>query len=191
VAYRDISGLILSVSLLFFIFYFAVSKTFVTITPDFTIKTASANFVYSTLDSSSVLDNRTIIPVERIEKVFNLEATYNISSYDIESVRAARGRVDLFNEMNNEQVFRPNTRFVTPEGLVFRSSEWIKIPPTRTQSGETIIGRTTATLLADGYDTKGELIGERGNIKEGTTLDMPGLKFNRDKIYAKAVVGFT
>jgi hypothetical protein len=93
--------------------------------------------------------------------------------------------------MNNEQVFRPNTRFVTPEGLVFRSSEWIKIPPTRTQSGETIIGRTSATLLADGYDTKGELIGEKGNIKEGTTLDMPGLKFNRDKIYAKAVAGFT
>jgi hypothetical protein len=186
-----VSGLILSVSLLFFIFYFAVSKTFVTISPDFTIKTASANFLYSTADSSSVLDSRTIIPVERIEKVLSLEATYNISSYDVESVRAARGRVDLFNEMNNEQVFRPNTRFVTSEGLVFRSSEWIKIPPTRTQSGETIIGRTSATLLADGYDTRGELIGERGNIKEGSILDMPGLKFNRDKIYAKAVAGFT
>jgi hypothetical protein len=185
-----VSGLILSISLLFFIFYFAVSKTIVTISPDFTIKTASANFLYSTVDSSSVLDSRTIIPVERVEKVLSLESTYNVSSYDIESVRAARWRVDLFNEMNNEQVFRPNTRFVTSDGLVFRSSEWIKIPPTRTQSWETIVGRTNALLLADGYDTKWELMGERGNIKEGTTLDMPGLKFNRDKIYAKAVSAF-
>ena len=31
----------------------------------------------------------------------------------------------------------------------------------------------------------------RGNIAEGTTLDMPGLKFNRDKIYAKATKNFT
>ena len=73
-------------------------------------------------------------------------------------MRAARGQVNLFNEMNNEQVFRPNTRFVTPEGLIYRSSEWIKIPPMRTQSGVIIVGQTSSYLIADGYDTKGELI---------------------------------
>ncbi len=92
--------------------------------------------------------------------------------------------------MNNEQVFRPNTRFVTEDGLVYRTQEWVKVPPTRTQSGEIVIGKARTILIADGYDTKGELIGIRGNVTEGIMLDIPGLKFNRDKIYAKVLKPF-
>ena len=114
--------------------------------------------MYTLAESGSVLDTRTIIPVERLEKTITLDETYNVSSYDVESVRAARGQVDLFNEMNNEQVFRPNTRFVTSDGLIYRSNEWIKIPPMRTQSGVIVVGQTSSYLIADGYDTKGELI---------------------------------
>ena len=33
-------------------------------------------------------------------------------------------------------------------------------------------------------------MGIRGNISEGTLLDIPGLRFNRDKIYAKAIKNF-
>ncbi len=80
---------------------------------------------------------------------------------------------------------------MTQDGLVYRSQEWIKIPAIRSDSGAVNIGRTTSTLIADGYDTKGELIGVRGNIPEATLLDIPGLKFNRDKIYAKVSKGFT
>jgi hypothetical protein len=92
--------------------------------------------------------------------------------------------------MTNEQVFRPNTRFVTEEGLVFRTQSWVKVPPMRTLSGELVIGKAPALLIADGYDTKGELIGVKGNIPEGTLLDIPGLKFNRDKLYAKSTQAF-
>jgi hypothetical protein len=186
-----VTGLILSISLLFFIFYFAVSKTTVTITPDFAIKTVSQNLIYSEVENQSVLDARPIVPVRRVEKTTTIEETYNIASYDLGSVRAAKGEVEIYNEMTNEQVFRPNTRFVTEEGLVFRTQSWVKVPPMRTLSGELVIGKAPALLIADGYDTKGELIGVKGNIPEGTLLDIPGLKFNRDKLYAKSTQAFT
>lgn len=41
-----ISGLVLSVALLVFIFHFAVSRTIVTITPEIIVKTVSDNIVY-------------------------------------------------------------------------------------------------------------------------------------------------
>lgn len=185
-----ISGLILSVSLLAFIFYFAVSKTYVYITPDFAVKTVSQNLLYTENEAESVLDTRPIIAVERMEKNVQIDEIFNISTYDTESVRAAKGEVEVYNELPNEQVFRPNTRFVTPEGLLFRSQEWIKVPPTTTAGEEVSIGKVKTILIADGYDTAGELIGEKGNIVEGTILDIPGLKFNRDKIYAKALTNF-
>ncbi len=186
-----ISGLVISVSLLAFIFYFAVSKTYVYITPDFAVKTVSQNLLYSENEAESVLDTRQIIPVERMEKTVQISEIFNISTYDIASVRAAKGEVEIFNELNTEQVFRPNSRFVTTDGLLYRSQEWIKVPPTKINGEEVAIGKIKTTLVADGYDTSGELIGERGNIKEGTILDIPGLKFNRDKIYAKTLGDFT
>ncbi len=186
-----ISGLILSVSLLAFIFYFAVSKTYVYITPDFAVKTVSQNLLYSENEAESVLDTRPIIAVERIEKLVQIDEIFNISTFDTASVRAAKWEVEIYNEMNTEQIFRPNSRFVTPEGLLFRSQEWIKIPPTQITGEEVSIGKIKTMLIADGYDTAGELIGERGNIKEWTLLDIPGLKFNRDKIYAKVLTDFS
>ncbi|MDD2745731.1 MAG: hypothetical protein PHU93_04295 [Candidatus Gracilibacteria bacterium] len=186
-----ISGLILSVSLLAFIFYFAVSKTYVYITPDFAVKTVSQNLLYSENEAESVLDTRPIIAVERIEKTVQIDEIFNISTYDIASVRAARGEVEVYNELSTEQIFRPNSRFVTPDGLLYRSQEWIKIPPTRMNGEEVAIGKVKTILIADGYDTTGELIGERGNIKTDTILDIPGLKFNRDKFYAKVTSNFT
>jgi hypothetical protein len=41
-------------------------------------------------------------------------------------------------------------------------------------------------LFADANDEIGKVIGQRGNISNGTDLVIPGLKFNRDKVYAKA-----
>lgn len=183
-------GLVLSISLLVFIFYFAVSKTYVSITPDFVVKTVSQNLIFQESDYQSALDTRAIISVHKTEHTANIEYAFNVSTFDLKSVRAAKGAIEIFNELPNEQVFRPNTRFVTQDGLVFRSTEWIKIPEMKTDSGSVVIGRAESVLTADGYDSNGELIGVRGNIPEGTLLDMPGLKFNRDKVYAKSLKPF-
>ena len=64
------------------------------------------------------------------------------------------------------------------------------MPPTRSLSGQTVVGQVEVPLYADSYDTNGDIIGVRGNIAESTILSLPGLKFNRDKIYAKAKEAF-
>ncbi len=143
------------------------------------------------MENPSILDPRPHILVRRMSFTGSLEVPFNISTYDLSSVRAAKWSVEVFNELPNEQVFRPNTRFVTNDGLVFRSSEWITIPPMMTDaSGSVVIGKAKAMLTADGYDTKGEIMGVRGNIKTDAILEIPGLKFNRDKIYAKVTGDF-
>ncbi|MFZ2256267.1 MAG: hypothetical protein WAW59_00050 [Patescibacteria group bacterium] len=42
-----VSGLVVSITLLLFIFHFAVSKTYVSIAPQITIKPVSANIIYA------------------------------------------------------------------------------------------------------------------------------------------------
>lgn len=180
-----LAGLTVSLSLLVFIFYFAVSRTYVYITPELAVKTTSRNLVFTEKREDTILDTTNVVLVRLIEYEANMEQTFNISTYDTGSVRSAHGKVDFFNELPNEQVFRPNTRLATEDGLVFRTSDWIRIPSMKTISGTTIMGQTEAILIADAYDAKDDIIGVRGNISEGTVLSVPGLKFNRDKIYAK------
>lgn len=160
-----IIGLITSLSLLAFIFYFAVSKTYVTITPELGIKTVSRNILF-TGKEASVLDSKNTINVRPIHLEIPMEYTFNVTAIDQMSTKNAYGTVDIYNELRQEQVFRPATRFVTDDGVVFKTSEWIKVPPTRTLSGVTIIGKATTTLMADTYDLKDEIIGVRGNISE-------------------------
>lgn len=95
-----------------------------------------------------------------------MEYVFNVTTIDQMSTKNAYGTVDIYNELRQEQVFRPTTRFATEDGIVFKTSEWIKVPPTRTISGVTVIGKATTTLVADTYDLKGEIIGVRGNIGE-------------------------
>lgn len=120
----------------------------------------------------------------------DMEYTFNVTTIDEMSAKNGYGSVEIYNELNQEQVFRPNTRFATDDGLVFKSDEWIRVPATRSLSGNMVIGKTTATLIADVYDTQGNVVGQRGNISEGLILTIPGLKFNRDKIYAKTTAAF-
>ncbi|NDK19418.1 hypothetical protein GW819_01100 [Candidatus Gracilibacteria bacterium] len=184
-----IIGLVASLSLLSFIFYFAVSKTYVTITPELGIKTVSRNIVF-TQKEASVLDSKNTVNVRPVHIEIPMEYTFNVTSIDEMSTKNSYGTVEIYNELRQEQVFRPMTRFITDNGVVFKTAEWIKVPPTQTLSGVTVIGKTTTSLIADTYDMEGNIIGVRGNIEEGLTLTVPGLKFNRDKIYAKTTTAF-
>ncbi len=184
-----IIGLTISLSLLVFIFYFAVSKTYVTISPELDVKTISRNMIF-TQKEASVLDSKNTVNVRPINLEIPMEYTFNVTAIDEMSTQNAQGTVDIYNELSQEQVFRPATRFITEDGLVFKTDDWLKIPPTKVSSGVTVMGRVTTTLIADAYDTNGGIIGVRGNIPEGATLTIPGLKFNRDKIYARTIAPF-
>lgn len=147
-----------SLSLLSFIFYFAVSKTYVTITPELGVKTVSRNIVYSEQKETSILNSKNTVSVHQVALEVPLDYTFNVTTVDEMSTKNAYGTVEIYNELRQEQVFRPNTRFVTSDGVVFKTSDWIKIPSSEIQSGVTVMGKTQATLMADIYDTKGDII---------------------------------
>lgn len=158
-----VSGLIISLSLLIFIFYFAVSKTYVYITPELSVKTVSRNIVFAEKEAG-VLDSKNIVNVKPVSLTTDFDYTFNVTTIDQMSAKNAYGTVEIYNELRQEQVFRPNTRFSTDDGLIYKTNDWIKLPPATTESGTTVLGKTTVTLTADLYDTKGDIIGVRGNI---------------------------
>jgi hypothetical protein len=128
-----IIGLTISLSLLVFIFYFAVSKTYVTISPELDVKTISRNIIF-TQKETSVLDSKNTISVRPINLEIPMEYTFNVTTLDEMSTQNAHGTVDIYNELSQEQVFRPATRFITENGLVFKTGDWLKVPPTRVSS---------------------------------------------------------
>lgn len=89
------------------------------------------------------------------------------------------------------QALKPQTRFVTLDGIVYRSMDWVNIPGMKTVNGISEMGKVDVEVVADPRDEAGNIIGIRGNIKSGADFVIPGLKFNRDKIYAKSKVDFS
>ena len=73
---------------------------------------------------------------------------------------------------------------------MYRSESWINVPAAKEENGITQIGTLDVSLRADPADEAGRVIGARGNIPANTLLTIPGLKFNRDKVYAKAKQDF-
>lgn len=182
-----------SIGMLFFIFYFAVSKTFIEIIPEINIKTRAINITYEeTTGEISMISNELKTPIKRVSHTVQLDYTHKTTGIDYENTIRSTWEVIFINELREEQVFRPSTRLLHKDGLIFETQDWIKIP-WRTLSGswEVILGTTTAKVVARIYDNEWAFIGSRGNIWEDHLLTIPGLRFNQDKIYAKSIGNFT
>lgn len=187
-----ISWLIISITLLLFIFHFAVSKTYVSIAPQITVKPVSANIIY-TLDTSSGSElqlARNLIQQRVMSIPITHDMQFSLDTIDPNSTASAWWVVTLYNELSTEQALKPQTRLITENGEVFRTQTWVNVPPSRTINDITEIWRVEVSVTADPSDEAGRTIGERGNIKAGTDLTIPGLKFNRDKVYGKAKEDF-
>lgn len=67
----------------------------------------------------------------------------------------------VYNELSSAQILKPGTRFVTEEGVVYRTSDWVNVPPARSLNGITEIGTMEVYMKADQYDEAGKIIGIR------------------------------
>jgi hypothetical protein len=185
-----ITGLIVSVTLLLFIFHFAISKTTIYITPQIAVRPVSANIIYSST-SGSIFQWKNVLTLKTLSVPVENEMKFSLSVVDTNSTGNSEWTITIYNELTIDQALKPLTRLVTDNGEVFRIKEWINVPGSRTINGVTEIWTVEANVVADGNDESGRIIGVRWNIKRWTDLIIPGLKFNRDKVYAKAKVDFT
>lgn len=181
-----------SIGMLIFIFYFAVSKTFIEITPEINIKTKAINIIYEeTSGEISMISKELKVPIKKITQTVSLDYTHKTTGIDYENTLRATGDVLFINELKEEQVFRPATRLLNKDGLIFETQDWIKIPgKTVNGSWETVLWTTQAKVIARVYDNNGVFIGSKWNLKEEHLFTFPGLRFSQDKIYAKSIWEF-
>ncbi len=184
-----IVGLIMSMTLLLFIFHFAVSKTIITITPQISIRPISANIIYAQ-STGSLLATRNTIALRKVDIPTTYTMKFQLETVDPNSTTNARGTITIYNETTTAQALKPQTRFITLDGTVFRSMNWVNVPPARSINGITEMGSIDVEIMADVRDEAGGIIWQKWNITAGIDFTIPGLKFNRDKIYAKSKTDF-
>lgn len=185
-----ITWLIVSITLLLFIFHFAVSKTTIYITPQITVRPVSNNIIYSSV-SGSLFQWKNVLTLKTLSVPVENEMKFSLSVVDTNSTWNSEWTITLYNELSQDQALKPLTRLITDSGEVFRTKEWVNIPRSRSINGVTEIWTIDVKIVADGNDESGKIIGVRWNIKRWTDLVIPWLKFNRDKVYAKAKEDFT
>ena len=152
-----IVGLIMSVTLLLFIFHFAVSKTIITITPQISIRPISTNIVYTNA-TGSLLSAKNTLALQKLYLPVEHSMKFQLETVDPNSTTNARGSVTIYNELPTAQALKPQTRFVTLGGVVFRSVNWTNVPPARSINGITEMGTVDVELVADIRDEAGTII---------------------------------
>lgn len=116
--------------------------------------------------------------------------TLAISTENIQHiVNPSAGIVKVYNKTENEINLKPETRFVTSDGLVFATREMLTIPAGTAEFPSEI----RVKLFAAENDENGVIIGTRGNILKKTVLTIKNIKesYYLKNIRAEAIEDFT
>ncbi len=177
--------LFISVLLLIFIFYFAVNKTYIYITPEVVVKTRAKNFVFKE-KTSEISTNNEISEISKIDKKLDLSRKFTTTWIYIKDLKKAKWTALFFNETESEQQILEKTILRTPEWIMYKTLSWAIIPPAIKDNFENIIPWTfEVEIEAEIYDINGKFTWSRWNIWKDVKLSIPWLKSNSDKIYLK------
>ena len=179
--------LAISLVLLIFIFYFAVNKTYIYITPEITVKTRAKNFVFKEKINEINTEND-VSYINNISKDISLERKFSTTWVDLDSIKKSKWTAMFYNELEEEQQILEWTTARTPEGILFKTLSWAIIPPaTKDNFWNIIPWNTEVEIQSDIYDINGKFIWERWNIDQDTKLTIPWLGQYIDNIYLKTV----
>lgn len=156
----------------------------VVITPQSSIWKSMRNITFYPEDEAGEENG---VAVRRNILDYEFSKMYTVNNYDPLSLQRARGVIKIKNFGSEVLKLKPQTRFIH-NNIVFRIEEWIEL--WWTLDSEPAEG--SFSVIADGVDSNGNLIGESGNIPDGTILTIPGLPADiQEKIKVFAVWEFT
>lgn len=179
--------LLISVFLLLFIFYFAVNKTYIYITPEVSIKTKAQNFVFKENNNNSILDDETI-KITPISKTVNIKTSFWTSWVNEENLKRSTWKATFYNELKEKVDLLKNTRIETEDWIIFTTDTEVHIPSsTLSSSGELIPWTVEIDITSIPHDSNWKILWTRANIWEWINLTLPWLKDEKDKIYAKTL----
>ncbi|PIE84951.1 hypothetical protein CSA08_04490 [Candidatus Gracilibacteria bacterium] len=178
--------LLISISIFTFIFYFAVNKTIVSITPETTIKTRNKNIIFTENEETPSYRNN-IVTIKKISNKTSLKETFGTSGVEIKNNKRSFGKAIIYNYLDEEVELIKNTRLKTKSGLLYKIKKDINIKKAeKNKEGIIIPGKIEVEIVAKDFDINGEVIGKNGNIKKGTKLILPGLnEKEKESIYGE------
>lgn len=183
--------LVLSIVIFIFLYYFAISKSYINIKPEVIVKKEAQNFIFTPEIPESIFWNNRYIKIDKISKTLYSSDVYAATEI-LENNNAASGEIEILNTLSSQQTLVPNTRFMTEEGIIFRSQNWVKIGPATVDNfWNTSPWRANVIVKADIRDINWSYTWERANITSDTSLILPGLEQSlQSKIYWKAISDF-
>ena len=158
-----ITFIFLTALLALIVVYFSLSKATVTLVPNemLTAKEFSVKIPITTATSSPALLTATVE-----EQEVDIVQSYEVENFRTEEGKA-KGTVTIINKNNQNQVLIATTRFLSPDGLLFRLTNQVSIP-----AG----GETTAEIRADEIGSKYDI--------SAAHFSIPGLSESlQQKIY--------
>lgn len=126
-------------------------------------------------------------------EIMTLEATSESqvkASGQVDIKEQATGVIEIIKTTPGAERLIKNTRFRSPNGLVFRIQESVVVPgAVKNEAGANVPGRIQAEVFADE-------VGEEYNLAAGTKFDIPGFEENGfdqlfESIYAENEAAFT
>ncbi len=118
-----IGFIVLALVLLIFIIYFSFAKATITLFVDQEPKTLSSDLVVTALDSKESGD----LTGKFISQEIEISQDFTVSNYK-EELGVAEGRVRIINKHTRNQPLVKTTRFLSPEGLLFRLKKYVVVP---------------------------------------------------------------
>jgi len=153
-----------------------------------TLKKTDLNFSESIKISSKFTEvditdrQKILLPGELLVARKNLEMTFD--AHDKEKVETkAKGKIIIYNAYSSQpQPIVKGTRFVSPEGKVFRLDTALTIPPARVENGKIVPSQIEAAVTADEA-------GPEYNVPPSKNWRIPGFKGTPkyEGFYAEAV----
>ncbi len=176
--------LLLSVGIFGLISYVALPGATVYIRPAFEPIDHSLNVLLADRRSNQRLLNQNqpnVIASQKIETTAKQTKIFSASTKQFNGSNAT-GEVTLINSSQEEWRLRQGTRFQSPEGLIFRSKNWVTVAAAAPdESGKMLPGKQRVSVEADPFDRYNKPIGERGNIPP-SRFTLPNLSSSEQKV---------
>ena len=185
--------LIVSVILFSLIYYLAISKTFVYIKPELSIRKEVLNFTLTQEQSSSILWESRNIQVQPISKAIQIKERFWTSIREVRDNQSSSWKIRVYNNTTEAISLRPQTRFMTEENLVFLIDSWIQVPAwVRDDFWDGEAWYIDVTVSARALDNLWKITWERGNIANETLLKIPWISESlQEEIYAVTLEDFS
>lgn len=183
--------LFISALTLFLIFYFAVTKTYISITPEINIKTRGKNFVFREMPEEVMTIKDNLIQLRKVSKTVYLEDTFATTGIDEFKIERSSGQIRILNYLLEDVKLFPKTRFQTSTGVILEIASWVDIPSAIQTSQWVKPSSVEVKAISQAKNSFGKVIGAWANISKDIDLILPWLKNDRDKIIWRTITDFS